>query len=197
MPILPRRRLQVMLDEFGPWLTRPQAAHLLGRLDHRDPDASIPAEYELAIGWALSKCAQLTVEPKYGRRAPDFESADVFPDRPAVIEVVTLSDEGLSDESLMERTANIINQFADQVRRKASKNLHYTFHETSGYKPVRMKEPMGPFTHRSQFWRQQLASKNFVLTHQHKAQLRAWLANWPPPAPLLLTGKDTAVSVMA
>jgi hypothetical protein len=185
-----------MLDELGSWLTRSQAAQLLGRLDNnRDPDACIPAEYELAVGWALSKTAQLTVEPKYGRRVPDFESVDLFPDRPAAIEVVTLSDEGLSDEWLMNRVANIINHFADQVRRKASKNLYYTFHETSGYRPVRMRVPIGPFTHRSQFWRQRLVSKNFELTHQHKTQIRTWLASWPPSSPLLLIGKDTTVSV--
>jgi hypothetical protein len=195
MPILPRRRLQSMLDELGPRLTKPQASHLRSRLDHRDPDSAIPAEYELLVGWSLSKIANLTVEPKYGRRTPDFESSNLFADRPAVIEVVTLSDEGLSDESLMARTANIINQFADRVRRKASKNLHYTFHEISGYRRVRMRVPIGPFTHKSQFWRQRLASKNFELTHQHKAQMRAWLANWPPATPLILTGNDTGVSV--
>lgn len=189
MPILPRRRLQTMLDELAPWLTKPQAAHLLSRLDHRDPDSSIPAEYELAVGWALSKAAHLKVEPKYGGRVPDFESADLFSDRPAVIEVVTLSDEGLSDESLMERTANIINQFADQVRRKASKNLHYTFHETSGYRPVRLSVPLGFFTHRSQFWRQRLnatgaAPKRGVCSpcccgrKTAGSSLRFWSAMW-------------------
>ncbi|MBV8979160.1 MAG: hypothetical protein JOZ13_17450 [Alphaproteobacteria bacterium] len=183
MPILSRRRLQSMLDEFGPWLTKPQAAHLVSRLDHRNPDSSIPAEYELLVGWAVSQVADLKAEPRYGRRKPDFESSDLFPDRPAVIEVVTLSDEGLSDESLMQRTANIINQFAARVRRNASRNLHCTFHDRSGYRRVPLREPLGPFTHRSQYWRQRLASNNFELTHQHEAKLRAWLAKWPPSSP--------------
>jgi len=184
-----------MLDELGPALDRSQATSLRKRLDSDDPDQSIPAEYELAVGWGLNKITSVEVEPEFGTKNPDYHVKDIFPDRPAVIEVTALSDEALSGAAVMERTANIINQFADSVRRRSSKNLHYTFHETSGFRPVKMRVPLGHFTHRSQYWRKRLTSKNFQLTSEHKSLIRAWLAKWPPQRPLVLVEGGTSVSV--
>lgn len=194
MPIFPRRQLQLMLDELGPWLTKSNAADLLGRLEKDDPDQSIPAEYELAVGWALSKHTELAVGPDFGR-VPDFLSRGLFPERPAVIEVTALSDDSFSGQPSMNRTANIINQFADTVRKKASKNLHYTFLETSDYRRVPLKVPLGPFTHKSQYFRTRLTSKKFELTSEHKSELRKWIANWPPATPLQIKGEGTAVVI--
>jgi hypothetical protein len=53
MPIFPRRQLQLMLDELGPWLVKSKATDLLKRIDNEDPDQSIPGEYELGVGGAL------------------------------------------------------------------------------------------------------------------------------------------------
>jgi hypothetical protein len=195
MPIFPRRQLQLMLDELGPWLTKAKATDLRNRIESEDPDQCIPGEYELGLGWALSKTAELKISPSFGSKNPDFLSANLFPDRPAVIEVTALSDDPLSGQSSMERTANIINQFANRVRKKASNNLHYTFLETSGYRPVKLKVPIGPWTHRSQYYRKRLTSKKFILTVAHEAQLRKWLVNWPPPQPLRIAGQGTDVVV--
>jgi len=195
MPIFPRRQLQLMLDELGPWLSKSKATDLLNRIEKDDPDQSIPGEYELGVAWGLSKITELQVAPTFGRKNPDFLTTNLFPDKPAVIEVTALSDDALSGQSSMDRTANIINQFADRIRKKASNNLHYTFLETSGYRPVPMKVAIGPWTHRSQYYRQRLTSKKFKLTSSHETQLRTWLASWPPPQPLRIEGEGTVVLV--
>ncbi|HBO42346.1 MAG TPA: hypothetical protein DD670_00075, partial [Planctomycetaceae bacterium] len=195
MPIFPRRQLQLMLDELGPWLSKSKATDLINRIDHEDPDQAIPAEYELGIGWALSKVADVEIGPIFGGKNPDFLSADLFSDKPAVIEVTALSDDALSGESSMERTANIINQFANKVRKKASDNLHYQFLEASGYHPVKLKVPLGPWTHQSQYFRRRLTSSKFKLTMAHEVQLRQWLSVWPPTQPLRIDGEGTAVVV--
>ena len=96
MPIFPRRQLQLMLDELGPWLTRAKATDLVKRIDNVDPDQSIPGEYELAVGWALSKLSDLEIGPPLSQRDPDFLAADLFPGQPSVIEVTALSDDALS-----------------------------------------------------------------------------------------------------
>ncbi len=195
MPIIPRRQLQLMLDEMSPWLNSSKAADLINRIDHKDPDQSIPAEYELGIGWALSKVADVEIEPVFGGKTPDFLSSNLFSDKPAVIEVLALSDDALSGESSMERTANIINQFSDKVRKKASKNLHYQFLEESGYSPVKLKVPIGPWTHRDQYFRKRLTSPEFKLTEAYEAQLCQWLSVWPPSKPLRIVGEGTVVVV--
>ncbi len=196
MPIIPRRRLQLMLDELGPWLTKAKALDLIGRIDNEDPDQAIPAEYELSLQWAVSRIAELEIDPDFGGRTPDILTDDLFPQQSTVIEVTAISDEPLSGEGAMERTANIINQFADRVRPKASKHLHYTFQETSGYKPAKLKVPFGPFTHQSQYYRKRLTSWKFSLTPAHEAQMRGWLKDWPPAKPLSIVGEGTAVVIV-
>ncbi|HVA13481.1 MAG TPA: hypothetical protein VNF99_09545 [Stellaceae bacterium] len=196
MPIFPRRQLQLMLDELGPWLTKGKAKDLLKRIEMEDPDQSIPGEYELGIGWGLSKLTDLEIGHVYGRSEPDFVSIGLFPEQPAVIEVTALSDAALSGEASMERTANIINQFADTIRKGANTHLHYTFGETSGHHRVKMKKAWGPFTHRDQYFRRRLTSLKFTLTHLHKSELRHWLATWPPSQPLRIEGEGTAVTIV-
>lgn len=184
-----------MLDELGPWLCRSKARDLINRIDHNDPDQAIPAEYELAIGWSLSKIGNFNVEPVFGSKTPDFLSGSLFPEKPTVIEVMALSDDALSGESSMERTANIINQFANRVRKKSSSSLHYSFLDESGYHPVKLSSPIGPWTHRSQYFRRRLTSPKFALTAEHEVQIRQWLSVWPPMHPLRIDGEGTAVVI--
>ena len=183
-----------MLDEVGPWLDGAKARDLVRRLDHKsDPDQVIPAEYELAIAWGLSKIADFDFEPLIGTSRPDFIARDLFPDHHAVIEVAALSDDSLSGESAMERTANIINGFADSIRKKASKHLYYQFLETYGYEPQKLKP--GQIWGFSQYYRRRLTSHKFGLDVRHKEQLRFWLSQWPPPQPLRLSGEGTEVVI--
>jgi hypothetical protein len=182
-----------MLDELAPWLTPAKARDLINRLDHRsDPDQVIPAEYELSLAWGLSNHAKLIVEPLIGKKAPDLAVSGLFPEAEAIIEIAALSDDALSGDSAMARTANLISSYADSVRKGAGNNLHFQFLETSGYKQTRKR--VGSFF-QSQYFRQRLASHKFALTAVHKAQLKAWLAQWPPPEPLRIIGDETDVIV--
>jgi hypothetical protein len=195
MPIFPRRQLQRMLSELGPWLTKPKATDLVKRLDNRDPSQAIPAEYELGLAWAVSKVAHLHIDPNFGGKIPDLLSNNLFPDKPIVIEITALSDDAISGQPSMENTAKIINRFADTIIKKASKNLHYTFLETHGYRPVKLKTPIGPWTHENRYYRKRLTSWNFKLTREHEARLRKWLADGPPHQPLQINGEGTSVVV--
>lgn len=180
-----------MLDELGPWLTKAKVHDLLGRLDRDDPDQAIPAEYELALSWALSRLTEVEVEPKIGGKTPDILAPTLFPDQPAVIEVTAMSDDALSGESIMRRTANITNAFANTVRKGASKNLHYEFLESSGYEPVPY---VGGWT-RSRYFRRRLASRSFELTATMKDHVRSWLQTWPNHTPLRIRDDKTDVIV--
>jgi len=190
MAIFPRRQLQRMLNELGSKLKRP--GDLLARLDNKDPDQVLPAEYELALGWAMSQIADVEVEPSVGGKSPDFLVEGFFPGLTSIIEVAALSDDALSGESSMERTANLIGNFADSVRKRASDHLHFHFLEKSGYDAV---QPTGQIWGRSTYYRKRLTSKQFKLTEPHKSQLRTWLATWPPPAPMQLSGEGTEVII--
>lgn len=195
MPIFPRRQLQEMLDGLAPKLTAPKAKDLLRRLDCDDPDQSVPAEYELAVGFALFKVTDMTVAPRFGRSEPDFLSNNIFPGTSAVIEVTALSDDAISGKAAMNRTADIVNQYANTVRHGASNNLHYTFLDMSGFRKVKLAAPIGPFTHKSEFWRKRQTSHSFSLDDKHKQQIKKWLAVWPPPEPLTLEGSESAFNV--
>ena len=196
MPIFSRRAIQLMLDELGPWLTRSKALDILNRVEkHDDADQTIPAEYELGISWAVSKLAELEISPTFGGKNPDLYSENLWPGQPMVIEITALSDDALSDKSVMNRTANIINQFADTVRRKASNNLYFTFLERSGYKKMKLEKPIGPWKFQSQYFREGLASRKFKLTDAHRTAIREWLKEWPPKSNLQINGEGTAVIV--
>ncbi len=58
MPIFGRRQLQQMFDELGPWLEEGKAKDLLNRLENVHSNQALPAEYELAITWAVSRIAE-------------------------------------------------------------------------------------------------------------------------------------------
>jgi hypothetical protein len=46
-----------MFDELGSWLVPSKATDLLKRLENVSPDQAIPAEFELALDWAVTKMA--------------------------------------------------------------------------------------------------------------------------------------------
>ncbi len=196
MPIFTRRNLQRMLDDVGPFLSRSDAVELLNRLNHEiDPDKCVPAEYELALSWVIARSGKTELQPKFGKKTPDIVSYDLFPGTKAAIEIMAISDESLSGETAMRRTSNIINNFADSVRPKANKHLHYRFLDSSDYRPVKMRVPLGQFTHRSKYFRTRHTSVLFELTAEHEKQIRQWMENRPPTRPLRIVGKGTDVLV--
>lgn len=190
MAIFARRQLQQMLDVIGPRLKR--GSDLLKRLDNTAPNQALPAEYELALGWAMSQVGDIEIEPSVGGKTPDFLVTGLFPGQSAIIEVAALSDEGLSGEASMERTANIVGNFANTVRKKAGDHLYFQFFERSGYQSG---PAPGQIWSQSNYYRKRLTSTKFALTDAHKVQLREWMATWPPTTPLRIAGDETALEI--
>ncbi len=133
MPIFARRRLRSMLDDLSASLDAHQVHALLGRLEHRDTKAALSAEAELAMLWAVSRVADVTVEPDLPdtARRPDAFSESLFVSAPAIVEVRALSDDSFSGKKAMDRTADIIAGYADRVSKGAGGRLYFEFMDRS------------------------------------------------------------------
>jgi len=185
MPIFARRRLRAMLDDLSAHIDSAKAKDLLSRLEHRDTDLALAAEAELSMLWAISRVAQLTVEPDLSGspRRPDAFSDDLFKSAGAVIEVRALSDHSFSGKQAMDRTANIIANFADQRRKGAGQHLRFEFMERSYWT--------------KRFHRERCVDPDFELTPCIKRHLREWITptNWPKPNHIRITEGKTNVVV--
>jgi hypothetical protein len=174
-----------MLNELGPWLARSKATDLLKRLENVSPDQAIPAEFELALNWAVTKTASLEIDWPMGKRTPDIYSSDLLPCAPVSVDVAAISDVLLSGRALMRRAARIINRTCDQLR--ASAHLHYTFQERSAY----IRDQSG----RTRFDRRRLITKSFQMDSQLHASLAKWLENGSANQPLHWNGKNINVTI--
>jgi hypothetical protein len=182
MPIFGRRQLQRMLDELGPWLGRSKATDLLKRLENISPDQAIPAEFELALNWAVTKTAGLEIDRPMGNRTPDIDSPDLLPYAPVSVDVAAISDVFLSGQALMRRAAKIINRTCEQILTGASAHLHYTFRERSAY----IRDESG----RTRFDRRRLITRSFQMDPPLRAALAKWLENGTADPPLNWNGRD-------
>jgi hypothetical protein len=187
MPIFGRRQIQRMLNELGPWLIRSKATDLLKRLENISPDQAIPAEFELALNWAVTKSAHLEIDRPMGNRTPDIYSTDLLPSAPISIDVAAISDAFLSGQALMSRAAKIINRTCDQLLAGASGHLHYTFRERSAY----IRDESG----RTRFDRRRLVTKSFQMDPELRAALAKWLGNESANQPLDWNGQDINVTI--
>lgn len=176
-----------MLNELGPWLQRDKAKDLLKRLENRAPDQALPAEYELALSWAVAKTASLEIDRPMGSRTPDIYSTDLLASAPLVVDVAAVDDVSLSGIATMRRARNIINSTCDELRRRSSHSLYFTFGETSGYAP---KGKRGP-----RFFRRRLVSPAFQMTPELRGALKTWLADEIPTQPLLLRNNEVSVTI--
>lgn len=190
MPIFGRRQLQRMLDDLGPWLTLAKTKDLLKRIENESPDQALPAEYELAMAWAISRSCHLELERVAGTRAPDIATNNLFACGPLVAEVAAMSDDPLSGESLMRRAANIINGVARRTRRRAPEHLHYEFLEESEYLP-----PNRHSHGRRRYVRRRCITKNFKMDAALESALRIWLAADQPLSPFRWKNQDIDVVV--
>jgi hypothetical protein len=190
MPIFVRRKLQLMIDEIAPYLVRAKGVDLLKRVEHQDPNQSLPAEYELALAWGVSKVADLEIERKFGTRAPDIYSTDLLSGGPAAIEVTAVSNDALGDESVMRRAANIINAKAAQFAKDAAQHLHYQFLEESG--TLSANRDSWPFT---RFYRRRRVTRKFQVSEEFEKALAVWLRRVPPAAPLNWADEQIAVLI--
>lgn len=187
MPIFGRRQLQQMLNELGPWLVRSKAIDMLKRLENLSPDQAVPAEFELALDWAVTKMARLEIDRPAGNRTPDIYSPDLLPSGPVSIDVAAISDALLSGEAFMRRAARIINQACDSIQKGSSDHLHYTFGERSQY--------LRDESCRSRFDRRRLITRSFQMDSQLRNALAGWLRNKGSQKPLYWNGKDINVTI--
>lgn len=171
MPIFSDRRLFSMLDNISSLLSSKKYNEIVADLRHSDTNTALAAEGELAVLWATNQVAHLEPEPilPHSTRRPDARSNNLFASGPAVVEVRTLSDESFSGKEAMDRTANIISGYADQIRKGASSHLFFEFNERSYYT--------------TRFHRERCIDPKFELTEDIKKQLRDWISddNWPNP----------------
>jgi hypothetical protein len=193
MPIFGRRQLQRMLNELGPWLARAKkgtARGLLTRLEHDDPDQSIPAEYELALTWGVSQLASLEIEKWIGTGRPDIYSENFLPDASLVADVKAISDVALSDEGIMMDARKIINKCCNSILRGAEAHLHYTFMEESGYLPADRSDRA-----HNRYFRRRKVVRPFEVNSAFGAALCNWLSAGPPKEKLHWLGKDIDVVI--
>lgn len=159
MPVFARRRLQGMVDELWSYLGESKGKDLLASLNSQKAKDVLAAEAELSILWALSQVADLTVEPELPNgRKPDAFSKNLFASAPAVIEVTAVSDDHDSGQMAMERTANVISNFANSISKNAAKHLSFEFRD--GYE----KRP-----------RERCVDPNFLLSASIEHQLKQWI----------------------
>ncbi len=185
MPIFARRRLKSMLDELTTHIDAAKAKDLLRRLEHIKTDDALAAEAELSMLWAISRVAHLTAEPKLpnSSRRPDALSDNLFASAAAVIEVRALSDDSFSGKKDMDRTANIIAGYADQLRKRAGRHLYFEFFDRSYWN--------------KRFHRERCVDPAFELTGQVKRLLRQWITakDWPATDRVRITEGKTDVVV--
>jgi hypothetical protein len=187
MSIFTRRQLQQMLNELGPWLVRSKATDLLKRLENVSPDQAIPAEFELALSWAVTKTARLEIDRPMGNKTPDIYSPDLFSSAPVSIDVRAISDDFLSGQAFMRRAAKIINWTCDQILKGVATHLHYTFQERSEY----IRDDFG----RTRFDRRRLITESFQMEPELRTALVEWLKNGSTKQPLHWNGKDINVII--
>ena len=159
MPVFARRRLQGMVDELWPYLEESKANDLLAAINSQKAKDVLAAEAELSILWALSKVAHLEVEPELPNgRKPDAFSRNLFASAPAVIEVTAVSDDHDSGRIAMERTANLMSNFANSISKNAAKHLSFEFRDAYEKRP-----------------RERCVDPNFVLSPSIEDQLTRWI----------------------
>lgn len=174
-----------MLDELSSFLDQTKRNTLVNQIELLDTSPALAAEAELSMLWAISKVAQLSAEPilPNSSHRPDAWSDDLFVSGPAVIEVRALSDDNFSGKEAMDRTANVICGYANQLRKKAGEHLHFAFSERSYFD--------------KRFHRERCVDPNFTLTEHVKKLLKYWIMadDWPGSAPLRIIEGSTDVVV--
>ena len=162
MPIFARRRLRAMVDDVSR-LTKPEKVNdLLARLESRKTRDAMAAEAELAMLWAISQVADITVEPVVGGgRQPDALSRGLFASGSAVVEVRALSDDSFSGREDMVRTANIVASTADRFAKHAGSQLAFEFRDRSWWD--------------GRYRRKRCVDPNFEMSAGVEEILRSWV----------------------
>ena len=155
------------------------------RIHHDDTKTALAAEAELAVLWSIKQVAHLVPEPAFpgSTRRPDAMSIDLFRTAPAVIEIRAISDDSFSGKEAMDRTANIIADYADQIRKGAGRHLYFEFNERSYWT--------------TRFHRERCVDPAFKLTVEIKDTLFRWIKapDWPNPVRIRLVHGNTDVVI--
>jgi hypothetical protein len=186
MPIFARRQLNLMLNELSESIGLSKCSELLNLLESVNTIEALAAEAELSILWAVSKVADITVEPALpnSSRRPDAFSKNLFAPSNAVIEIRALSDDNFSGREAMDRTANIIVGFANQIRKGAGDHLFFEFSERSYWD--------------RRYHRDRCVDPKFELNQENKKVLRNWICNcnWPDPDRIRIVDGKTDVIIV-
>ncbi len=185
MAIVSRRSLNMMLNDLSAKYSTKKYNALIGSLEHKNTQTALAAEAELLSIWAVANVANAEIEPEFeGTMARvDLLSADLLQSGPAAIEITALSDDSFSGEDVMLRTANIVSNFANQIRADVGKHLSFRFNETSGWN--------------QKFVRTRSIDASFELTESSKALLTNWLksSTWPSLQPLRVIQGKTDIEI--
>lgn len=195
MPIFSQRRLKVMLEELSRLLDDAKYNDLKASLEHSNTKTALAAEAELSMLWAISRVADLDPAPTLpDGRKPDGRSKHLFGSGPAIIEIRSLSDDSFSGKEAMDRTANIIANYADRLRKRAGNHLYFEFNERSYWKHRYNRKLK---RQQNRFHRERCADPAFKLTPDIEKQLKAWItaADWPNPPAMRITTDKTDVVV--
>ncbi|WP_417316865.1 hypothetical protein [Emcibacter sp.] len=123
-----------MIDELRKVINNPAKVNdMVSRLNNKRVDQALPAEIEIAFLWGIKQVADLIIEPetKSGKR-PEAFSKSLF-EKPAFIEVTTLSDGSLSGEKRIRSAIQKITNSANQIKKGVGNYLYFSFHEASGW----------------------------------------------------------------
>lgn len=87
-----------MLDELAPLLAPQRVRDLETRLHLRN-EQTVPAEWEIAVGFALSKVGKIVDPGEHRAGNPDYIFTPADSSKEILIEVTTLSDQNANDEN--------------------------------------------------------------------------------------------------
>ena len=162
MPIFARRRLRSMLDELSSHVAAAKANDLVSQLENCNTRQALAAEAELSMLLAISRVAHLTIEPDLpgSNRHPDALTDNLLGSGSAIVEVRAMSDYSFSGKEAMDRTANIITDYANCLRKGAGRHLKFEFLERSYWNKG--------------FHRERCVDSGFKLSASIKQQLKAW-----------------------
>lgn len=105
MPIFAYRSVRRMLDELAPCLSADRIRELEGNLRSQNAQ-TVPAEWEIAVGYALSKVGKI-IDPGIHRSGnPDFIFVPRGGSQQIIVEVTALSDKSADDENPVQRFTN-------------------------------------------------------------------------------------------
>lgn len=155
-----------MLDDLHPYLTESKARDLLNKLEHRTRiDQALPAEFELALLWALSRLGPIDIEPMgENSTGPDTFSEALVPGQRVAVEIAAPNDNEISGEAAMDAVAQTFRTFANGIRKMSGDYLYFQFQVSSGYEKGR-------------YYRRRLAPVDYKMSTETQAQMRAWITS--------------------